>query len=52
MEGDPGSFQVCITLTDGVSLNSSQAVGNFIIGIDNTTANATGQYVHVHVVYV
>ena len=42
MEGDSGSFQVCIRLTNGVSLNSSNAYGNFIIGIDNTSANATG----------
>ena len=42
MEGESGSFQVCITLTNGVSLDSSHAYGNFIIEIDNTSANATG----------
>ena len=44
IEGESGSFQVCITLTNGVSLNSSHAYGNFIIGIDSTFASAAGQY--------
>ena len=42
MEGESDSFQVCITITNGVSLDSSHAYGNFIIGIDNTSATATG----------
>ena len=44
MEGESGSFQVCIILTNGVCLDSSHAYGNFIIRIDNTFASATGQY--------